>query len=175
MDEEKILILLKGEDKTTQIENFTINNDETKIKFYNKETIYPYSSENVIICKEPINIDLKGKDIYYNNQVLFSVQKAIRFGEFIKIFYKNEETQIMEYDNISFKSDSTENLNKNVIEYFREISTYIKDIDGEKDESEENKQKDSFLKREYEKLNYINNESILNYYINKIDLIKPVK
>lgn len=165
MNEENVLVLLKGEDKTKDVESFAITNNEAKIKFYNKDAIYPYSSENVNICKKALSIDLNGKDIYYKNQILFNIQKAIGFEEFIKIFYKNGETEIFKYSNISIKTETANNLNKSVIDYFREISRYVK---NNEDEAE-----GSFLKREYEKLKYINSESILNFYINKLDLTPP--
>lgn len=173
MDEEKILVIIKGEDKTKEIESLSENNGKSIcVKFYNKQTIYMPNRKNVIIKEASESIELKDKDIYYKNQILLNVQKAIRFEEFIKIIYITGETEVFKYDDISFKSNSIDNLNRDIIGYFKEISNYVKS--GE-DENESSIFKESFLKREYTKLNYINNDSVLNYYINKKELPKEEK
>ena len=173
MNEEEVLIILKGEDKTKEIESYSeINNEKISVKFLNKDEAYLYNRSNVFVIKEPEIIDLNDKDIYYNNQVLFNVKKAIRFDKYIKIIFESGEIKLFRYYEISLKHNSLENLNKNIIGYFREIANYVKDDDNEK--LDENKNvKESFLSREYGKLNYIDNSSVLNYYINKINPIKP--
>ena len=50
MDEEKILVIIKGEDKTKEIESLSENNGKSIcVKFYNKQTIYMPNRKNVII------------------------------------------------------------------------------------------------------------------------------
>ena len=171
MNEEEILVIVKTEDKTKEIEQISQKANKIELKFYNNEKKYLYGMEKVIIKENPIIIDLKGKDIYYKNQIIFNIKKVIKFEEFLKIIYNNGETEIFKTSNISFKSNTTENTNKNVIGYLREISQYVKNENEENEEK--NNSKESFLNREYQKLNYIDNESILNYYINKIDSEKP--
>lgn len=175
MDEEKILVMLKGEDKTKDTEYFSkYDNGKIKIKFYKNEQEYTYNEINVTIKEKPILIDLKEKDIYYKNQILFNIKKVIRFEEFVKVIYKSGETELFRYNDLSFKSNLIENLNKNIIKYFKEISNHVKN-GKEEEENEHEEKQESFLKKEYEKLNYINQESILNYYINKIELMEPIE
>ena len=76
--------------------------------------------------------------------------------------YDNGETETVRYNEISFKSNSIKNSNKDVIGYFREITKYLKN-----DNKNDNESEDSFLKTEYQNINYINSESVLHYYINK--------
>lgn len=175
MDQEKILVILKGEDKTKDTEYFSkCDNGKIKIKFYKNRQEYTYNETNVIIKEKPIVMDLKEKDIYYKNQIIFNIKKIIRFEEFVKIIYRSGETEIFRYNDLSFKSNKIENLNKNIIGYFMEISKYVKSgKEEEENENEDKEKQESFLKREYEKMNYVNEKSVLNYYINKIDLIKP--
>lgn len=171
MNEEQILVIANDKDKTKEIELIMQKENGTvDVKFYKSEKIYNYSCNNIKIKKDAENIELKEKDVYYKNQILFNISKAIKFDDLAKIIYTSGETQIFRYSDLSFKSNSIENLNKNVIEYFKEISNYIKS-DKEEDKSETEKGiEESFLKREYRKLNYINEHSILNYYINKVEL-----
>ena len=173
MNEEKILVIIKGEDKTKEIEYISeTDNKKINIKFKNEEKIYKYNEKNIIIKEKTEYIDFKDKEIYYKNQILFNVQNAIRFDKFIKIIYTTGETEIFRYNDISLKSNLINNLNRDVIGYFREISKYVKNGEEEKRENEPGIIKESFLKKEYEKLNYIDDDSVLNYYINKKDLPK---
>ena len=133
MNEEEVLIILKGEDKTKEIESYSeINNEKISVKFLNKDEAYLYNRSNVLVIKEPEIIDLNDKDIYYNNQVLFSVKKAIRFDKYIKIIFESGGIKLFRYYEISLKPNSLENLNKNIIGYFKEIAKYVKDDDNEK-------------------------------------------
>lgn len=142
MDEEKILIILKGEDKTKDAEYFSkCNNGKIKIKFYKNEQEYIYNEINVIIKEEPIVIDLKERDVYYKNQIVFNIKKVIRFEEFVKIIYRSGETEVFRYNDLSFTSNSMENLNKNIIEYFKEISNYVKSGKEEEENEHEEKKK----------------------------------
>ena len=173
MDEEKVLIILKGEDKTKEVEYYSgENNEKIDIKFFNKEEAYSYKKSNAVILKEPEMIDLKDKDIYYNNQILFNVKKTIRFAQYIKVIFENGETELFKYYEITLKPNSSENLNRDIIGYFSKIAKYVKDDDNEQTDDNKNV-KESFLSKEYRKLNYIDNRSVLNYYINKITPIKP--
>lgn len=45
----KVKIYLKGQDKTQNIEHFSIKNGTLKVKFYGNETIYTYSANNYSI------------------------------------------------------------------------------------------------------------------------------
>lgn len=171
MNEEEILIIANGEDKTKEIESIVQKENGTVyVKFYKSEKLYNYGCNNIKIKKYTERIDLKEKDVYYKNQILFNICKVIRFDELIKVIYTSGETQIFRYNDLSFKPNSIENLNKNVIEYFREISNYVKNGKEEEESKIEKSIEESFLKKEYEKLNYINEDSILNYYINKFEL-----
>lgn len=173
MEEENILIIAKGEDKTKEVENYSIcENGKVIIKFYNKEKPYSYNQTSITIIGNPIIIETKGKDVYYKNQILFNVKKVIRFEEYIKVIYESEGTELFRYGEISLKPNTIKNSNKEIIEYFKEICKYVKDENNEEEQKEIQKG-ESFLKKEYEKLNYINEESVLNYYINKINPQKP--
>lgn len=170
MNEEEILVLLKGEDKTKEIEKIE-EKEKTYVKFYGMDKIYQYSFDKVIIRRNPIFIDLEKQDIYYKNQILFNVKKAIRFDEFVKIIYDSDEEEIFKYINISIKSNKTDNLNKNVIGYFKEIAKFVKNTDEDSKEKDLNLSNDTFLSSQYQRIKYIDKNSVLNYYINKTDLI----
>lgn len=170
MDEEEILVLLKGEDKTKDIEQIE-EKEKAEVKFYRMDKIYSYGFDKIIIRRNPIIIDLREHDIYYKNQILFNIKKAIRFEEFVKVVYDNQQTEIFEYINISIKSNKSNNINKNVIKYFKEIAKFVKNTDEDTKEKEGKFSDESFLYSQYKKIKYINKSSVLNHYINKINLV----
>lgn len=173
MDEEKILIIANGEDKTKEIEQILKQDGRMHIKYHNNEKIYSYNACNIIVREQATIIELKEKDVYYKNQIIFNIQKAIRFGEYIKIIYQSGETQVFKWEDLSYKSSNIQNTDKNIIQYFRSISNYVKNDSEEEKELGEEQVKGNFLKREYEKLNYIENESVLKSYLNRTELAKP--
>lgn len=66
MDEEKILILVNGEDKTNQVEKIYTNQyGKIEIKYYKKEKIYSYYKNNIIVRDKAEEIELAERDIYY--------------------------------------------------------------------------------------------------------------
>lgn len=177
MDKNKTIIIIKGEDKTTEVEK--IENDiykaKYKIKYNSSDTIYKYEFNDVIIEKYIEEIDITNKNIYYKNQIIFDVEKAIRYQRLVKIIYKNGNEEIfLRGEEITVKKSSSEKESKkrDIINYYKQISKYAK-VKEEKQVN--NKQNTTFLEREYNKLNYIQKDSVLDFFINKRKLITPQK
>lgn len=173
MDEQNILILINEEnkivDKTAEIKQITKTvNGKIDIIYKTKDKKYTYLSKNVVIRDKTSEIDVTKKDIYYKSQIIFNVKKAMVFREYIKVIYNNDITQVFNYYEILVKPNTTEEQSKTVMTYFKEISNY-----ATSDKENEKEYKDGFLKNQYKKINYIKEESVLNYYINKKNLIKP--
>lgn len=175
MDKNKILIIIKGEDKTTQNEKIEsdIYKGKYKIKYNSSDTIYSYEFNDVIIEKYAEEIDITNKNIYYKNQTIFDVEKVIRFQRSVKIIYKNGTEEIfLKGEEITVKKspNKQEEKNRDIIKYYRQIAKYAK----VKDEKQvNNNNKTTFLEKEYNKLNYIQKDSILDYFINKRNLKSP--
>lgn len=164
MDECKTLIIIKGEDKTKDIESLNQNSKKIKVQYKNSEKEYLYYKENVLIRKQTKNIDVESKDVYYKNQLLFGVRKVIQFDEFIKIIYENGISELFHLGEISFESVKHDETLRAIMAYFKDISKYVKNED-------EVSHGESFLKREYNKLNYVPNGSVLSFYLYKKELI----
>lgn len=169
MDERKILIIAKGIDKTREVEHFRKKDDGNVIvKYYNKEETYSYGKSNFKMFSDPIVMKVEGKDLYYNNQILFNVKEAIRFNDYIKVFFQDGEVELFNKQQIYLSQNINNNVIKDVIGYFKEIAKYVSS--GNKKNQKDDRE---FLDSQYSKLNYINKESVLNYYINKMDPQKP--
>ncbi|WP_051541167.1 hypothetical protein [Caldalkalibacillus mannanilyticus] len=164
MDQNKYLILLKGEDKTSSVASYKIHTSNVEILFKGKFKPHRYHIQNVIIEKNPDIIDIEKKSIYLNEIPIFQVTQVFNFGKKIKIFYQNGESQVFDAESIKFtnkeSSDKT-GLVERVLRYWTDISQYTKTDD----------KSEAFLKKEFDKLTFLHPESVLYSYLNK----EPVK
>lgn len=163
MDTSKYLIILKGEDKTKDVLSYYIQGSKAKILFTNSPEYYYYHTDNVIILENPMIIDLSDKAVYCNNIPICDINQMLDFGGITKIIY-NKHNKSKIYDSKSIRVENT-CLNgddvKSILKYWTEISQYTNTDDEPK----------AFLKKEYDKLNFVSPNSVLGYFINK----KPVK
>ena len=90
------LIIIKGEDKTKEVES--IKRDELKgkyqIKFYNGKTTYSYSFKDVDVQKYIGDFNIENKNLYYKNKIIFNVKRAIKYECCVKVIYRNEYEEI---------------------------------------------------------------------------------
>lgn len=177
MDKNKTLIIIKGEDKTTEVESieWDIYRGKYKIKFIKNDKIYSYHSSDVILQRYMEDINITNKNIYYKNQMLFHVERAMRFQFAVKIIYENGNEEIfLRGDEISLKTKSNkqEKKAKDILHYYAQIAKYAK-VKEEKGINDKRNQ--TFLEREYKKLHYVQKDSVLDYFLNKRNLAKPKK
>ncbi|AZO94550.1 AAA domain-containing protein [Halocella sp. SP3-1] len=157
MDQNKYLIILKGEDRTKDIVFFEKQGQRIKIKFRGSK-VYGYSIKNVNIKKNPISLDITNKAVYCEDVPIYNVEQVLNFNGKVKIIYNKGKSIICDLKSLRIENNSINTAAvKNILEYWTEISQYT----NTDDESE------SFLKKEYEKLKFISPRSILSSYINK--------
>lgn len=175
MNESQALIIINGEDKTKEIESITGNgwNAEYKVKFLKCDTIYTYKYEDIDIPRYIKTINIENKNLYYKNKVISNVKKATIYGHYVKVIYANgNETIFNDGQNITVKKRNSkkDTIEQDIIHYYREIAKYAKI----KEENQANySSKQTFLEREYNKLNYVLKDSVLDCFLNKKKLSKP--
>lgn len=162
MDQNKYLILLKGKDKTLEVSSYEMRGFEVSITFINNPELYTYKTQNVVIRKNPSNVDVTNSVIYFNDIPICDIKQVLNFNGIARIIFNRHGSQI--YDLKSLKIENTcirSDAAKNVLKYWANISQYTHSDDEPK----------SFLKKEYDKLNFVSSNSVLGYYINK----NPIK
>lgn len=160
MDENKYLVLLKGEDKTNGVLSVKKNGGYLEIYFNDKNDKYNYNIKHTYYAENPEVIDITNKVVYSNNFPIYDVKQVLDFGEKMKIILnKGGESKVYDSKLVRIESNC---INSNVAE---DILSYWKDISQYTGEDEE-----TFLKKEYDKLKFVSPQSVLGSYINKEQL-----
>lgn len=158
MDEKKYLIILKDKDETAKISSYNIKNHIAYIEFHGKSKIYNYNIKNVIIEENPKEISIVDEAIYHKDMPLHDVKQVLDFGTKTKIIFNKGKKQICDSKDIKIEKNCISNDGaKSILKYWAEISQYTSITDGS----------EAFLKKEYDKLNFVSPESVLGCYINK--------
>ncbi|WP_186579753.1 AAA domain-containing protein [Aquibacillus kalidii] len=164
MDIEKELILIKGEDKTEQIQNCHFHNGKYTIKYYNSQKEYGYNESNITRLTNPINIDANTSIVYEHAKPISGINRILDFGSYIKLTFNNRYTKVYPSSTISMEKTALANKSaKNVFDYLKTIANHISvKLDGDV----------SFLSKQYKDLTLISQRSVLSAYLGKTPLKK---
>ncbi|MPM14183.1 ATP-dependent RecD-like DNA helicase [bioreactor metagenome] len=162
MDETKCLIILNGEDRTSDILFFKHQSNKIDITFKGFKS-YSYNRQNVLIEKALKVTDITSQTVLYKNEVLNNVKKMVYFKQKVKIIFKNNRCQLYDAKDIIISTNCFDNSkSKDILKYWKAIAAYAK-IDQDQD---------SFLAREFDSLtDDVASDSILWRYMNK----KPIQ
>jgi len=151
-----MLVLVKGKNRTEDIEYIEETERLFNIKYYNNDKIYRFYKLDVEIDKYIGEIILEENQVVYVNDFPFNnVSKMLVYEIYYKIYFKNNKNTIAKKIDTKIMNSADD---KGLLEYFKEIATCIEESNcGEFD---------SFLKNQYDKLAFINEESALAQYLN---------
>lgn len=164
MDITKFMILIRGEDKTAQIDSFSRDEQNKKIiiNYQNGYKSYLYDEINVKILETPEIIALNGRTAYIEDISLYKPQCILDFGEKIRIIQYNGIACTIDAVTFSIVENSADKGNsQQILQYLQEIAQY----------TTEQKEEETFLKQEMKQLTFVHPESVLSQYLLK----KPVK
>lgn len=163
MNSKKNMIIAKGEIITPDVKFCTYNNQTRKydIKFYN-DTLYSYNFNNVEWLKEPQVLNPQMYHITHLDRELFNIHAIYVFKSSYNnywhiCFEDGSERDYNEKELLISKSCLDDKTSKHVLEYLKQTSDYVslKSEDGEK-----------LLSKQYEKLDFISDDSALSCYLN---------
>lgn len=167
LNENEILILdKKGKDVTSKVTE--ISAFQVTIK-YSADRIYTYNKSNLKIITSPI--DLNDCLIVTSSKKLTNISKALKFDNYIKVFFDNGSNKVYKQSEVTIEQNLlNQELFRNVFNYFREMANHItiSDITQNQEKEIDN---DNFLKKIYEKVDFINQNSVINYYINGLNAL----
>lgn len=157
MDIQKYLIIVKGKDKTEQILKYTKEGYYININYKNAKTLYKYSKKDFEFYKDPIEIDTKINEIYLNQGYVYNIKKLLKFDNYYRIFFEDNSSIVVEKSDINIVQNNDKMLvSSNKFEYFKEIAKIV---------SVKTEEGIGLLTKEYEKINYIENDTALYKYI----------
>lgn len=153
------LILVKGVDKTQEIESCKYDKSNNKYKIiFNKSTQeYPYASSCIKWLKNPKNIDVNSVRISRNGTVFFDIQEISEFEGYYRIFFGNGKISLYKKCELVIEKNSLQNKDaSNCFEYFKVIANEI----GIRNDDDK-----SILSGQYEKIEFISHNSALSTYL----------
>lgn len=161
MNEEYYLILVKGKDKTTEIQSYEVRDAVVWITYRGSLKTYPYALRDVVFVQNPIITEItSAMVVYHKNIPLNNVKLIIDFGSKIRIKFNNSTSRVYEADLIRIESSSvTTTTTKAIMHYLETISHHTRS-------TEENSEEEAFLEKQFKKLTFISPNSVLSSYLN---------
>lgn len=159
MDIEKIMVLVRGEDKTASIIDIASDISNRKIQVtYSGGSSYFYNMDNVVILENPKSLSSNGKIAYVNGVPVYEPRLILDFKSHVRIIQKSDTFQTIRFEELSLVEDASSSKNaQRILTYLREISQYTAN-----DLAEE-----AFLKQEMNQLTFVHPESVLGRYLNQ--------
>ncbi|MCT7609752.1 AAA domain-containing protein [Aliarcobacter butzleri] len=158
MDINKYLILIKDEDKTEEIESFDINKNKVDVVFKSNNTKYPYSLDKVKIIENPTEVNINSCIIFSNGKQLFKISKILDFKSHLKVFFEDGSYRLYDKKHIKIEKNSLNNNRVNsVLEYLKSLAERLDNTDD--------KEEVGFLDKQYKKMTFISEESVLSKYL----------
>lgn len=157
MNNQKYLILIRGEDKTEDILNYDRDKYYIHINYKNADKLYTYSKNDFEFYKDPIQIDIQKNRIYLDQGYTYNIVIVLKFDRHYKIFFENNSSIVVEENDVKIvQNDNKIVVSSNKFEYFKEISKIV---------SVKTEEGIGLLTKEYEKINCIEKETALYKYI----------
>ena len=146
------LIIVKGEDKTTDIESWKFDVYKPVIYIeYKNGRVYPYNTADVIFLKNPKNIKTVDSLVYCCGQLKFGVLYIQYFYDFARIVYKNNYTEIYDSCDIHIVNSALNDVkSKACFDYLKDIAIVTGiTVDGS-----------NILAKRYEKIDFIRDDTV---------------
>jgi len=160
LNEEEVLILDKNQkDITSKV--ISESDSHLQVQF-SENSIYTYNKNNLSILTNPVVLNCV---IRTSSKTLSNINKALKFNVYIKVFFKNGTSKIYHESDITTEENLLkEEQFRKVFDYLKEMANYltISDI-VQTNECEKDK---CFLKKVYEKVNFLSTNSVLKNYMN---------
>jgi len=166
IDMQKIMILIKGVDKTDKIERMTYNHTgKVDVMYKSSQKVYGTNPNNIEVLDNPTRQEIGEKQVYKDGMPIDNVSYLLCFGKKTRIVTQNNYCVSDDTDKIILIDNAEENQDvARIMDYFRAISQHIP---VEKNSSYD----ESFLKYAMKGLTFIHPESILADYLQQ----EPVK
>jgi hypothetical protein len=159
MDLNKCLILIKGQDKTKEIQHIDKINGRIAITYTNGGT-YSYMPSNVKILNIKRDIDARDSYVLRKGQPLSNVAQIQDFSSYKRIIFTNGYNEICNPNEIEIiKSCLSDKKSRDRFEYLRQIAHAVSlNIDDGV----------NILDRQYQKIQLVREECVLASYLSGI-------
>ncbi len=161
MNDQKHLILIKGEDKTSSILKLYYSEGKYNITF-NNEREYAYGFSNVEWHRDPEIVDVTQNEVTVSGEYVYNVKNILYFGQYAKLITVDGRSRIHSSRKVEVHLKRA-GKSKDVLKYLKEISSIMKyKVDDDS----------SYLGRQYERIDEVTENTVLPFYLYKRDLLK---
>lgn len=155
IDEFKELILIDNEDKTAKIAYCIEEANKISIRFHAGDKVYYYQQKWRIVRRiNPKTIDPTSCRIHLRDMCLFDIVRILDFTSHIKIFYGNGQRSTYTASELRFEYNIL--MQENAKQTFSYLKELAKSIANEKND---------FLDKQYEKMKFLSEHSVLAKYL----------
>lgn len=167
LDMKKIMVIVKGKDKTAEIEKMEsgLERDKIGIKYFHGKKIYQTSCKNIEILENPELVEIGTSLMYIGDMPVNNPQLILRFGKNVRICEKGGRYFTVSIEQIKLVGSAVKGQRgESIIDYLKDIAQYTK--------TENNSEyKVPFLKNQLENMTFVHPDSVLADYL----LQKPIK
>ncbi|MGM1048897.1 MAG: AAA domain-containing protein [Bacillota bacterium] len=164
MDQERFMIIIKGDDKTKDVSSYEVDPPMVRIVYNGSSKVYTYQLSDVRILEPTVQDITENMAVFYDGYSFYNVKRVLDFGPKIRVCFENGSIRTYDRERIQVKSSSTSSEAHQILDYWRVISKHAKSED-------EQENKEAFLAKQFAKLNYIDPDSVLSHYLLK----SPIK
>lgn len=151
------LIIVKGQDKTSDIIKLEHSEGHFLITFSNGGQTYRYNASNVEFYKDPKELDPRDYRIMKGGQALTGVVRIQQFERHIRVYYKSVYHQTFPIGSVAIMPSALMNHAANdLFSYFKEL-THVDTLLGEDGLP--------ILGKRFDKIDYVSEDSILSDYL----------
>lgn len=168
-----VLILIKGEIKTEEVESLSFDNASRKCKvvFRNGNT-YEYSAGNVVCLNNPCLHDFKNQKISANGLELYNIESIFEFSnpkineKYWHVIFK-DRAKTYKYSELKVLNESKDCFQSAVLNYLKDIAANNPLLVQDFYENSNKKEDASLLKKQYDKIKgiYENENTALALYL----------
>lgn len=165
MDQEKFMMIVKGDDKTQDVSSYEKDPPIVRIVYKGYPEVYTYKSSDIQLLTPTVQDITEDMAVFHNGYPFYNVERVLDFGPKIRVCFNNGSIRTYDSRRIQVRSSSTQNAEgRQILDYWREISKHVKSED-------EQENKEAFLAKQFAKLHYVDPDSALSHYLLK----KPIK
>lgn len=158
MDIENHVLLIKDEDKTSQVVSCELHSSKWRVIFETSSNAYEYQLEDIYWASDPRVLDLElPHQLCINGIPQKNVEKVLDFGKYVRLIYHAGQSRICK------KSEISTQRKGNILTYFFRVAEIIthheqRDFDGSGE---------PLLLRQYGKLTQVDPQSSLQSYLSR--------
>lgn len=173
MNPREVLVLIKGEIKTEEVETLSFDDASRKCKVvFRNGSAYEYSAGNVVCLNNPCLHDFKKQKISVNGIELYNIENIFEFCDaktnkkYWHVVFK-DKAKTYKYDELKVLNETRDTFQSAVLNYLKDVAANNPLLVQEFCENENKKVDASLLQKQYDKIKgiYENEDTTLALYL----------